>query len=232
MWMEWRQLERTVFLNAQGGSTSTPWTNRLQQRIRTAKEYLFADFWNLLQISAAILETLSALLFLMGASPTLPVAAIAAFLMWLEVLYFLRAFEFTGGLVRMVFKVSRCLDCVSAGASHSPSSFQQVFYYTGPFLLILAVVIIGSANCFYLLFSHVSPEGDLMFSSDDTIYETTFKMFQMLVLGDGGVTEDLPMDQPGWVLLVKFLFAAFMLGVNVFMLNLMIGLSPFRCSCR
>jgi hypothetical protein len=49
----------------------------------------------------------------------------------LQVLYFLRAFEFAGGLVRMVFKV---------------------LYYSGPFLLILLIVLIASTNCYYVLF--------------------------------------------------------------------------------
>jgi hypothetical protein len=48
-----------------------------------------------------------------------------------QVLYFLRAFELMGGLVRMVFKV---------------------FYYTGPFMMILLVVLLATANCFYILF--------------------------------------------------------------------------------
>ena len=49
----------------------------------------------------------------------------------MQLLYFLRAFEFAGGLVRMVFKV---------------------FYYTGPFMLILIIVLLGSTNCYYVLF--------------------------------------------------------------------------------
>lgn len=28
----------------------------------------------------------------------------------------------------------------------------KVFYYTGPFMLILLIVLLGSANCFYVIF--------------------------------------------------------------------------------
>ena len=88
--------------------------------------------------------------------------------MWIEVLYFLRAFEFSGGLIRMVFKV---------------------FYYTGPFLSILGVVLIGSTNCYYVLFSHVPEDNEDLFNASDEFHDTMFKMFQMLLLGENGGTE-------------------------------------------
>lgn len=100
-------------------------------QMEVLKRFFLGDPWNLLQLLAAVFSTLSALLYLCMSSSAVPAAAVASFAMWLEVLHFLRAFEFTGGLVRMVFKV---------------------FYYTGPFLLILTVVLIGTTNCFYLLF--------------------------------------------------------------------------------
>ena len=65
-----------------------------------------------------------------------------------QVLYFLRAYELTGGLVRMVFKVyvsslNNQLELICPSCS---------FYYTGPFMMILLIVLLASANCFYVIF--------------------------------------------------------------------------------
>eukprot|EP00043_Microstomoeca_roanoka_P008232 m.79420 g.79420 ORF g.79420 m.79420 type:complete len:1567 (-) comp14156_c1_seq5:209-4909(-) len=159
------------------------------------------DGWNLLQTSAALLAFLSAALFLLGSRWFVSTTSASAFLLWLEVLYFLRAFEFTGGLVRMVFKI---------------------FYYTGPFLFILIIVLLGTANCFHVLFSSIAAENAL-FSKEDSVFESIFKTFKLLLLGDGTVEDGLS-PEDSFTGVVKLLFAVFMVVVNIFMLNLMINL--------
>jgi hypothetical protein len=47
------------------------------------------------------------------------------FQLLIQGLYYLRAFEATGGLIRMIFKI---------------------FVYTAPYLLILLIVLLGAAN--------------------------------------------------------------------------------------
>eukprot|EP00049_Salpingoeca_infusionum_P007130 m.116055 g.116055 ORF g.116055 m.116055 type:complete len:594 (-) comp13589_c0_seq2:1508-3289(-) len=162
--------------------------------------HLFSDGWNLLQVGTAVLTIISGLLWLTNAPWFTPTAGISAWAMWLEVLYYLRAFEFTGGLVRMVFKV---------------------FYYTGPFMLILAIVLIGSANCFYVLFRNVESE---VFTPADYFGTAFFKTFKMLVLGDGSLGDFPESTHSNFALLVRVIFVVMMIAINIFMLNLMINL--------
>jgi hypothetical protein len=49
-------------------------------------------------------------------------------------MYYIRAFEFAGGLIRMVFKVLIC---------------------SGPFLTILMIVTLGATNCYFVLFRYL-----------------------------------------------------------------------------
>lgn len=52
----------------------------------------------------------------------------------------------------------------------------------------------------------------------------------MLVLGDGNVTTAFKEDEPLVTGLARLLFVVFMVGINVFMLNLMINLmDDFMC---
>ena len=88
---------RTTAVRSQGGPKS---------QLSVAKDVLL-DGWNLLQVTSASLVLIACLLFLFRLKIFTPVALLASFTMWIELLYFLRAFEFSGGLVRMVFKVRR-----------------------------------------------------------------------------------------------------------------------------
>lgn len=96
----------------------------------------------------------------------------------------------------------------------------KVLYYSGPFMLILIIVLVASTNCYYVLFSHATTAEDPLFSYEDSFHDTLFKTFQMLLLGENAGS-DVP-GQPA--ILVKMLFVFLTLGVNVFMLNLMINL--------
>eukprot|EP00730_Choanoeca_flexa_P003264 TRINITY_DN11346_c0_g1_i2.p1 TRINITY_DN11346_c0_g1~~TRINITY_DN11346_c0_g1_i2.p1 ORF type:complete len:820 (+),score=150.12 TRINITY_DN11346_c0_g1_i2:141-2462(+) len=162
------------------------------------------DGWNLLQTASASLSLTSCVLFLLGWTAYFPIAAIAAYLTWIQVLYFLRAYELTGGLVRMVFKV---------------------FYYTGPFMMILLIVLLASANCFYVIFSDLDgQDAEAMVGADDSVLQVLFKTFRMLLLGDGAAPDGLPESRPALHAMVTLLFTLFMVSVNIFMLNLMINL--------
>lgn len=48
-------------------------------------------------------------------------------------------------------------------------------------MLILLVVLLGSANCFYVLFHGVSGANQ-PFSERDNFYDTLFKTFQVRIL--------------------------------------------------
>eukprot|EP00055_Hartaetosiga_balthica_P013124 m.65999 g.65999 ORF g.65999 m.65999 type:complete len:1782 (+) comp8174_c0_seq1:61-5406(+) len=160
------------------------------------------DGWNVLQSLTAISSFFGCVLFLFGFSSHVIPMALGAFLFWLEILYFLRAFEFTGGLVRMVFKV---------------------FYYTGPFMSLLLVVLFGSANCLFVLFSSVESE-ETLFSIQDSFVTAVFKAFKLLVLGDGSIEDGIDGEGTLFTNFVKILFVFLMVGVNIFMLNLLINL--------
>eukprot|EP00051_Salpingoeca_urceolata_P020402 m.305850 g.305850 ORF g.305850 m.305850 type:complete len:1526 (-) comp19613_c0_seq7:81-4658(-) len=193
------QLERSMIVRRRGallGASALSW-----KEFQLGLWDYFTDWWNALQLSGATLTTLSSLLFLMRSPLVLPVAGIASFLMWLEVMYFLRALESTGGLVRMVFKV---------------------FYYTGPFLLLLSIVLFGSANCLHLLTSTTECDSSRSeLCQDDGFPDAVFKVYQILLLGDA-ITANA--NSSFLIALLKIVSLSFLLGVNIFMLNLMINL--------
>jgi hypothetical protein len=64
-----------------------------------------SEGWNVVQVTGALMTIASCLSFLARLRNLNEVAGVTAFLVWIQVLYFLRAFEFTGALVRMIFKV-------------------------------------------------------------------------------------------------------------------------------
>lgn len=181
--------------------------NRFVRKIMRAKslEVHLKDMWGLGEVISSLLMILVSILYMCGSPRTRAVCSILAFGMWLQILYFLRAFEFAGGLIRMVF---------------------SIFAYTAPFLLILVIVVFGAANSFFLLFSDVQRVSDApnTYQSNDPFYNTIFVTFYLLILGEMELTVE-ELDRTRDVVLVKILFSAFALGVTVFMLNLMINLS-------
>jgi hypothetical protein len=136
--------------------------------------------------------------------------AIALFLKWLGLLYFLQAFSSTGPLVRMVF---------------------QIIVDMRYFMLILLVAVLASASSFYALLHHARPlhsGGD--HDDDDNggspnpfrgAGPTLFFMFKMLLLGDFDTDLFLLGD---YVALLQVLFVSSMMLTLIILLNLLIAL--------
>ncbi len=93
--------------------------------------FYLGDGWNILQLTSGMSTTLSCCLFLSGSTHVRTMAAIAAFAIWLEMLFYLRAFEFAGGLIRIIFKVRRTAHVVALliGVAHVCSSSSRVVYH-------------------------------------------------------------------------------------------------------
>jgi hypothetical protein len=132
--------------------------------------------------------------------------AIALFLKWIGLLYFLQAFSSTGPLVRMVF---------------------QIIVDMRHFMLILVVAVLASASSFYALLHHARPldsDNDNSNGNDNPfqgVGQTLFFMFKMLLLGDFNTDLFLLGD---YVALLQVLFVSSMMLTLIIMLNLLIAL--------
>jgi hypothetical protein len=131
--------------------------------------------------------------------------AIALFLKWLGLLYFLQAFSSTGPLVRMVY---------------------QIIVDMRHFMFILLVAVLASASSFYALLHQSGP----LYSKDGGaspqnpfrgVRQTLFFMFKMLLLGDFDV-DFFEYDE--YSALLEVLFALSMMLTLIIMLNLLIAL--------
>jgi hypothetical protein len=132
--------------------------------------------------------------------------ALALFLKWLGLLYFLQAFASTGPLVRMVF---------------------QIIMDMRHFTAILLVAVLASASSFYALLHHARPlqsHDDGNGGSDNPFQgagQTLFFMFKMLLLGDFDTDLFLLGE---YVVLLQVLFASSMTLTLIILLNLLIAL--------
>jgi hypothetical protein len=138
--------------------------------------------------------------------------ALALFLKWLGLLYFLQAFSATGPLVRMVF---------------------QIIVDMRHFMMILAVAVLASASSFYALLHHSAHHAHNRSADDDDSNgngssnpfrgagQTLFFMFKMLLLGDFDTDLFLLGE---YVALLQVLFVSSMMLTLVILLNLLIAL--------
>jgi hypothetical protein len=128
--------------------------------------------------------------------------ALALFLKWLGLLYFLQAFSSTGPLVRMVF---------------------QIIVDMRHFMVILLVAVLASASSFYALLHHIHPLH--VDDGDDNPFrgagQTLFFMFKMLLLGDFDTDLFLLGE---YVALLQVLFVFSMMLTLIILLNLLIAL--------
>ena len=142
--------------------------------------------------------------------------ALALFLKWMGLLYFLQAFSSTGPLVRMVF---------------------QIIVDMRYFVSILLVAVLASASSFYALLHH-STRGHTHSHTDDDdggngngsdnnsnpfrgAGHTLFFMFKMLLLGDFDTDLFLLGE---YVSLLQVLFVFSMMLTLIILLNLLIAL--------
>jgi hypothetical protein len=140
--------------------------------------------------------------------------ALALFLKWLGLLYFLQAFSATGPLVRMVF---------------------QIIVDMRHFMAILGVAVLASASSFYALLHHSTRHAHAHsadYDDDDSngsgsnnpfrgAGQTLFFMFKMLLLGDFD-TDLFLLGEYGALLQVLFVYS--MMLTLIILLNLLIAL--------
>ncbi|EDQ85533.1 uncharacterized protein MONBRDRAFT_29209 [Monosiga brevicollis MX1] len=158
--------------------------------------------------SAALLTVVSTILYLTKYERTHDVVAVCIFLLWMQVLYFLRAFAATGALVRIVFRV--------LGRSM-------------PFLFLLLLMMVAVTSASYVFFGdEVEPPGDgdtMQFDSSTSYSNAILNSYSIFVLSemelffaqlhDASTHNDV---------LVKLFFLVVSVLITVFMLNLLIGL--------
>lgn len=132
------------------------------------------------------------------------IASVAVILMWFKAFYFLRAFEQTSYLIRMII---------------------EIVWDVRWFFLIFVVGVLGFANVFYVLVNN-QPEGDPPFTfmggtqEENTFFRTLNYTYQMAW---GGWDTDGFENHPD-KLLLQFIF--FMLTIMIFLLllNLVIAI--------
>ena len=118
--------------------------------------------------------------------------ALLLLLKWFGILYFLQAFSSTGPLVRMILQI-----------------ISDMRY----FLVILAIVVLGSSSAFY----------SLLGNRNNVFHEpgsTLFYMFNMLIMGSYD-TGDFVGEYKS---LVELLFVILIVLTSVILLNLLIAL--------
>eukprot|EP00048_Salpingoeca_helianthica_P006268 m.96577 g.96577 ORF g.96577 m.96577 type:complete len:1549 (+) comp13947_c0_seq4:32-4678(+) len=180
-----------------------PNVKALRTTVRRCYLY-FSIGWNTLQVAVAALSLTACLCYLIGSREVRNVSAVCAVLSWIQVLHFLRAFAWTGGLVRMIFKVLR----------------QSI-----PYVAIIAIVLVGCSNAFFILTSDLNDSDNelAVFRRADTLGQSMFAMYLILMLGEFQDTVSMLALGPRTTLLT-LLFCLFTLVVFIFMLNLMINL--------
>jgi hypothetical protein len=190
LWREYHQLDL---------QEGTPWQRLINQ---------FRDLWSVLQVAVSVTTTLSVLLHFGRDSRAVDIGAIASLLIWMQTLYFLRAYESTGALVRMIFRV--------LGLSL-------------PFLFILLLVVMASSSAFILLFAREAAEpGDgnsYPFDRDTSVSNFIFSVYTAFVLSEMETAlNELHTGGDHPEILAKVLFFLTSIIVTIFMLNLMINL--------
>lgn len=116
---------------------------------------------------------------------------------YLNTLFYLQGYQQSGILVRMVLGIT---------------------LGSRLFLLILAVIVVGFALSFYVLFETGASEDDIQGYAD--VGSSMLSGFT-LMLGDFEVDDFSASSSPNWM---KFLFVIFMLLINIIMLNLLIAI--------
>jgi hypothetical protein len=168
----------------------------LRQALSDGVHNYLKDPWNYLDLAAALLVAVS--LYLMRASTggSDEVYAVAGFLCWFKVLFFLRGLDQTAFLVSMLSAI--VLD-------------------TTPFLVVLLVLMIGFAFAFFML-QRGQKQNDSLFVS---FPGSSLAVFDMGIMGDFDV--DVFRLAPNWFIGVP-LFVTFIVMVPIVMLNSLIAI--------
>jgi Ion transport protein len=159
------------------------------------------DFWNVLDITAYTLTLIAVLKQATAADTTHPalnttaniINATAAVLLWFKLLHFMRPYQSTGPLVMMIFEIIADIRT---------------------FLLILAIVVMGFANAFYVILS----KGPT--SSYGTPFLAVRSSFSYM-LGGYDLEE---LDDSRTPVVLSIFWAVFMVIVAIVLLNVLIAI--------
>lgn len=159
------------------------------------REYI-SDVWNQIDITViftSVMGNITRLIQWRETNASRVFLSIASIAMWFNLLYYLRAFEVTGPLVSMILRIAKDMKA---------------------FLLVLAIVIVGFSQAFWLLSNRM--EG-LDFSSIDKSYVSAFSY--MLGNFDPDGFDGASLESWG-----IFLSCIYMLIGSILLLNLLIAL--------
>jgi hypothetical protein len=164
----------------------------------------FSTVLNWFDLTHLMLTTACIVLFI-AQSPALQVViAVALFVRWFGILYYLQPFDSTGALVRMIL---------------------QIIIDIRWFLMILCIAILAGANAFFLLVR----TDDSCAALDDVAcvspymraQDSVFAMFDMLIMGTFSSSD---FDFGPYTALLKVMYALARVLVSVVLLNLLIAL--------
>jgi hypothetical protein len=159
--------------------------------------YCYSRYWRTLwniQTAAELLLMLSSFAAFVTGGRAFPLLfALALYLKWLGLVYYLQGFESTGALVQVILRVSADVRW---------------------FMLVLAVFLVGLANAFYFLLTPESTSGYVDFA------EGLFTTFNMMILADFN-TDDIAVGP--FRVAIKLVFVPTMVLVSILLVNLLVG---------
>jgi Ion transport protein len=126
--------------------------------------------------------------------------AIAAVLLWFKLLHYMRPYKATGVLVSMIFKILLSIR---------------------PFILVLAIVVLGFATAFYTILSVNGSDDPLNYSSPQTALRSSFAY----MLGD---YELAVLDAGSPQVILSLLWVVFSVIVSILLLNLLIAIISYN----
>ena len=181
--------------------------------LRTNVTRHFFIFWNALDFVQSVLGFASIVTFFSGDSSFDLLLALAVYLKWFGLLYYLRGFKNTGPLIRMIIEIVK-----------------NIKY----FLLVLSIAVCAGANLFFVLLNNARvclPGSDGNASTNDGCDtmphkygnpgEALFTVFKMLILNNFDDTNFLPSP---YKITLQIVFSISMVFVPIILLNLLIAL--------
>jgi len=161
------------------------------------------SMWNVIDLTTLILTLVIIIMDFADTKATTlrTVSSVAIVLLWMKFFYFLRIFDSTAPLIRMIVEITADIR---------------------PFLLVLVVAIFGFANGFFLLALNRSsevPEGEESYRFLTTYIEA-LRYVYLLGLGEFGVDEFAGKDET--VLWIFFIIAS--IFILIVLLNLLIAI--------
>ena len=203
----------TFFANAGTGTNSD---DAIRKILNSAARY-FSDVWNYIDISCIALTLLSTVPEMINdedpGSVSRMIGSVALILLWVRVLYFLRAYHFTGPLVFMIV---------------------YVILHLKDFLLIVLVVCLGFTYGFRYLMQGIREGSETDDGEDGSGYSSVLYVIRTMYftsLGDLNTAPFALLGQKGEGL-ANILYSVYVLFVTIVLLNLLIGIIGENCKYR